>query len=256
MKAWLTTAGVLGRARRALAAGGWPLWGGIGSIAAGLLLLDSRSRLEVAATELLAAPLTSRATRSGQTSAEGAPMAPVAPPYSMHLDDVREMVRLARSHDMRVEAVDYQTEAIAALSLLQRGVELRLVGNYPEFKSLLSAILQAVPHASIRDVRIEGGDGSPALKATVKLSMLYQAGPQAENSPFPRNTLSGPSFTAVRTGASDAVNPFGKLGGSASDNKVQQAIAPVAPKPVPKPVVVAAAPVQPPPGPSAPTARC
>jgi hypothetical protein len=178
----------------------------------------------------------------------------VAPPYSMHLDDVREMVRLARSHDMRVEAIDYQTETIAALSLLQRGVALRLVGNYPELRSLLGAILLAVPHASIRDIRIDGGDASPTLKATVKLSLLYQSMPQAGNDAIPRDASADQSISTVRTSGADAGNPFGKLGGSTPEIKVQLAQVPVAVKPAPKPAAMPAAPAQPPPALSPPAA--
>jgi hypothetical protein len=157
---------------------GWPVIAGLACIVAGLAMLGGAAYLNQRAGAL---------TRPAAAAAS-APPAPtpmqrhdnavlVAPPSFTHLDDLGALFRIAKHQGVALGPITYSSEPVASLPVLMRVVELRVDEDYPKLKSFVAELLRGMPHAYLREIRVEQANAASArVQASLKLSFVYQTG--------------------------------------------------------------------------------
>lgn len=97
-----------------------------------------------------------------------------------HLDDMNRLFKLAKDSGVAVGAIVYRLEASSAAPILVRTLDLRLNEDYPKLKAFVAALLVAMPHLALQEIRVERKDAT-ALQQQVllKLSFFYQSDAKA-----------------------------------------------------------------------------
>lgn len=170
----------------------WPVQAGLCAGICGLLMLAASWHIQGQTNELLAA--SSRVISKQPNSAQfpGQPSQSIepifsAPEHNTHLADLGRLFKLAKDKGVNLGAIEYRIEPSTTLPLLVRTLNLRVNEEYPKLKGFVAELLNAMPHVSLQEIRIEHKDDA-ALQEHVmlKLSFLYQSPPK--NSPVSQGT--------------------------------------------------------------------
>lgn len=93
-----------------------------------------------------------------------------------HLRDVKKVFEIARLSDVRVGQMDHEWMTPPERGLRLHLVTFRLKEPYPDFKRFLDGLSKAIPHAGIRDLRIERRNTETIeVDATIQLMLLYRS---------------------------------------------------------------------------------
>lgn len=107
-------------------------------------------------------------------------------PKAQYLHDVEVLQKTVRDSGLSVLGIEYKTEAQTKLPMQLRLITLRSSDNYPRIKRFLSTLLDRLPNASLRDIRLERSDGTNSLcNATLQLMFMYRQG----SAPIPMSTV-------------------------------------------------------------------
>jgi hypothetical protein len=100
------------------------------------------------------------------------------PDAERYAQDLGALHSLVKAQGIRINSIQYRTEAKPQLGLRLRYVDLRLVQEYPRFKAFMSAVLAKFPHGALQEVAFERGDlKSIQLSITMKIVLVYRIEP-------------------------------------------------------------------------------
>ena len=102
------------------------------------------------------------------------------PAPQTHLDDMNRLFKLAKDSGVAVGAIVYRLEASSAAPILTRTLDLRLNEDYPKLKAFVAALLVAMPHLALQEIRVERKDATASQQQVLlKLSFFYQSDAKA-----------------------------------------------------------------------------
>lgn len=180
----------------------WPVLAGLCAGICGLLMLAATWHIQGQTNELLAASsqVISKQTNDAKLSRQ--PSQSIEPIFSVpeqntHLADLGRLFKLAKDKGVNLGAIEYRVEPSTTLPILVRTLNLRVNEEYPKLKGFVAELLNAFPHVSLQEIRIERKDDA-ALQEHVmlKLSFLYQS-PQ-KNLPASQGTNRSQSASAAQ----------------------------------------------------------
>ncbi|MBA2673398.1 hypothetical protein [Ramlibacter sp.] len=163
---------------------GWPVVAGLLAIVAGFGLLAGAATMNHRADELAASVALVPALRPAVVTSP-APESPalIAPPYFTQLDDVSALFRVAKQQGVALGPINYSSESLPSLPVVVRIVELHVDEDYPKLKAFVAELLRTMPHAYLREIRVEQNTGaSTKVRAVLQLSFVYQTGSDSAGS--------------------------------------------------------------------------
>lgn len=155
---------------------------GIGLLAAALLLQLAAvgpARDAVAAqTERLAALRHAAAARAAEPAPQPADPLAGLPPAGAAAQQIGELERLARAHDLDLPRGQYSVAPLAGTSLQRWQLVLPVEGPYPALHAFLATALERLPNLALDELKLEReGIESAALQAELRLSLFVEATP-------------------------------------------------------------------------------
>ena len=162
-------------------------WAGLLLMAAGaaaLALLPGLQREDEAARQRLdqrrlRAVLSPRPAPAPATETElAAQFIESFPPFSQNVADVRLLFESAVQAHVSLAKGDYTVQADAGSPFVAYVINLPLREPYPVVKQFAAAVLQALPHAALDEMRMNRADaGGPVLDTTLRFTLVYRPTP-------------------------------------------------------------------------------
>lgn len=156
---------------------GWP--GGVGALllAGCLVLLGAAWHMDRQA-RLLAAdgPLqTSSVKPQARQFARASEAMFTVPADGTYLDDLQQLFKMAKAKGINIGNVEYRQESDPLLKVLVRTLDVRIQEDYPRLKAFMSTVLETMPHASVREVRVDRRDATTTQgQIVVRLAFVYR----------------------------------------------------------------------------------
>lgn len=97
------------------------------------------------------------------------------PPAAQSPEDVRTLFRVAAEHKISLARGDYSTVLRRETRLTSYDVVLPVRAHYPAVRTFVIAALNALPHASLAELRVERGSSTAdTVDARVHLTLYYR----------------------------------------------------------------------------------
>jgi hypothetical protein len=135
---------------------------------------------ELRATLAVQASMLDRQNRPSQrrlTSEErAAEFVASAPTLSQSASDLSEVFAIAKRRNLALPKGDYQLKAEPNTTLVSYSITLPLRNDYGALKGFTADVLEALPHASLDELRMSRADaGSSVLDAVVRFTFVYRS---------------------------------------------------------------------------------
>lgn len=100
----------------------------------------------------------------------------VLPTLERNGDDLEQLFALARTHKVALQRGEYQLAQESHAALLSYSVTLPVHQTYATIKQFSAAVLRALPHAALDELRLERNEsGSADLDARLRFTLFYRS---------------------------------------------------------------------------------
>jgi hypothetical protein len=97
------------------------------------------------------------------------------PPAAQSHEDIRTLFKVAAEHKIPLARGDYSAAMRREARLASYDVVLPVRARYPAVRTYVVAVLNALPHASLAELRLERGNStSDTVEARVHLTLFYR----------------------------------------------------------------------------------